>query len=107
MHVVVRGEVDAANAGEFESRVCRCIADHHELVLDLTGVEFFAVEAFATLKHIQSCCHRAGARWVLVPSAAVARVMRLCDRDRCIPCAATPENAFCALRPRTAHAVTA
>jgi anti-anti-sigma factor len=106
MQVVVHGEIDAANAGDLADRVQPTVAGCHELVLDLTSVDFLGVEGFSALKQVQSWCHRNGVRWVLVPSAAVARVMRLCDRDRSVPTAATSEAAIHALRASASRADT-
>lgn len=73
------GELDAANAGHLGDYVVRVATQSRHLVLDLTGVEFFGTEGFSMLNTLNVRCAEAGACWAMVPSAAVNRVLRICD----------------------------
>jgi anti-anti-sigma factor len=69
------------------------------LVLDLTGVEFFGTAAFSALHTLNVRCARGGTDWILVPSAAVRRLLAICDPDATLPTAATPDTAATQLQP--------
>lgn len=77
--LTVAGEVDAANADHFLDRVRAALPELRRLVLDCSAVTFFAVEGFSSLQRVNVMCAQAGATWVLVPSEAVSRVIRLCN----------------------------
>jgi anti-anti-sigma factor len=83
--VVVRGEVDAANAKEFALAVCERLPNAGAVILDLTGLEFIAVDGIAALHAINAHLTRNGATWHTVPSRAVQRVLDLCDPEGLIP----------------------
>jgi anti-anti-sigma factor len=89
--VAAHGELDAANAQTFVDDALRhpCSA----LVLDLTDVEFFGTAAFSALHTLNVRCARGGVDWILVPSAAVSRLLAICDPDATLPTAATLETA--------------
>lgn len=81
----VFGEIDAANCREFADYVDLHLPHVHELVLDLTGVDFFGTAGFSAL-HAMS--RRAGAYGIdhtVVPSHAVSRLLRICDPDSSLP----------------------
>jgi anti-anti-sigma factor len=88
------GEIDAANAGELADYAMREAADGQYLVFDLTGVEFFGIQGFSMLHMLNVRCAKAGMRWVLVPSAAVKRVLRICDPEGGLPAATSVDAAL-------------
>ena len=63
--VAVKGEVDAANSRALSDYVERQVARWPELVLDLSGVEFFGTAGFATLHHVNVICAQYRAKWAL------------------------------------------
>ncbi|WP_343710413.1 STAS domain-containing protein [Mycobacterium sp.] len=87
--VAVDGDIDAANAGRFADHVQRCAAGCGCLIVDLRGVEFFGTEGFSVLHGINVRCAEAGVRWAVVPSAAVRRLLSICDPDEMLPTAPT------------------
>ncbi len=77
--VTAEGAVDASNAhhlGEYVQRVARRSAN---VILDFSALEFFGTAGFSALQEATGPGKLVAPRWVLVPSAAVARVLRLCD----------------------------
>jgi anti-anti-sigma factor len=90
--VVVRGEVDAANAKEFAVAVRDRLPSIGTVILDLTGLEFIAVDGIAALHAVNAYLARAGATWHTVPSRAVQRVLDLCDPEGLIPRVAPVET---------------
>ncbi|OBI76229.1 STAS domain-containing protein [Mycobacterium sp. E740] len=83
--VSVSGEVDAANAKEFATAVGEAVSDARRVLLDLSGLEFFAFDGIAALHALNARLARSGTSWSVLPSAAVARVLTLCDPEQLIP----------------------
>jgi anti-anti-sigma factor len=79
--ISAHGEVDAANATDFADYALSRIAETERVVIDLTGVDFFGTAGFSALKAIEVCCSVSDTDWVLVPSKAVDRLLRICDPD--------------------------
>ncbi|WP_231376656.1 STAS domain-containing protein [Mycobacterium sp. 141] len=94
------GELDAANARQFAEYAVGHISHSKELILDLMAVGFFAISCFPALHNLNMRCGREGVGWVLIPSPAVARVLRVCDLDGQLPIEATVATALSALRSR-------
>lgn len=86
----MRGEIDAANAKEFAVAVCDVSSDTAALNLDLTEVEFIAVDGIAALHAINAHRTRLDVSWGVVPGRAVRRVLDLCDPEGLIPIADCP-----------------
>ena len=84
VRITVAGEVDASNIDRLASYVFRYGANSRRLILDLADVKFFGVECFSVLNTIGDRCTTAGVAWTLVPSHAVARVLRICDPHRAL-----------------------
>jgi anti-anti-sigma factor len=96
--VSVYGEVDASNADEFVHFVT-CHAERApRLILDLKGVSFFGTSGFSALRVINVGCALQRTDWVVVPSEAVSRLIRLGDRDHALPTADNVEAAAAVLR---------
>lgn len=81
----VFGEIDAANVSEFAEYVELHLPHLTELVLDLTGVEFFGTSAFSAMHSLSVHAAGTGIDWKLVPSPAVTRLLRICDPDAALP----------------------
>lgn len=82
VRIGAHGEVDASNIDRLARYVFRYGANSRRLLLDMSDVKFFAVECFSVLQTIDQRCAAAGVSWTLVPSAAVSRVLQLCDPRR-------------------------
>jgi anti-anti-sigma factor len=85
--VTAHGELDASNAGQLADYVQRCAAHSQSVILDLSGLEFFATAGFSALHTINVRCAGADMRWAVVPSKAVSRLLRICDPDHALPLA--------------------
>ncbi|ODQ87538.1 hypothetical protein BHQ18_23315 [Mycolicibacterium flavescens] len=83
--IFATGEVDAANAKEFSLAVCEAVGDAERVLLDLSALEFIAIDAVAALHAVNAHLTRAGVPWSVLPGAAVARVLAICDREHVIP----------------------
>jgi anti-anti-sigma factor len=79
--VTVHGDLDASNAGLLTDYALKALTRNTKLVLDLSDVAFFGAACFTTLHTLNVRCAGADAEWVVVPSKAVTRVLRICDPD--------------------------
>lgn len=86
VRISVYGEIDASNSAEVLEYVFRHGANCRNMILDLKDVTFFATAGFSTLQTIDTRCTRASVSWMLIPSAAVSRVLSVCDPRRSLPC---------------------
>ena len=86
--ITVRGDIDAANVDKFRDYVFRRAGNCRSLVVNLRDVTFFGTEGFSALRTIEDRCARAAVNWMVLPSAAVNRVLDICDREFTIPCGA-------------------
>ncbi|MFY9919454.1 MAG: STAS domain-containing protein, partial [Mycobacterium sp.] len=68
------------------------------LALDLSGVDFFGTAGFSALHTLNVRCAGAAVEWVLVPSTAVSRLLRICDPDSTLPIATTMPAALTVLQ---------
>ncbi len=79
--ISARGEIDAVNATEFADYALTHTADAERVVIDLSDVDFFGTAGFSALKAVEVRCSVGRLEWVLVPSIAVNRLLRICDPD--------------------------
>ncbi len=79
--ISTHGDVDAANASEFAEYALRQITEAGRIVIDLTGVDFFGTAGLSALQSIGVRCSADDREWVVVPSKAVNRLLRICDPD--------------------------
>jgi anti-anti-sigma factor len=92
------GDIDGSNACAFTDYASVSALRCRGLVLDLSGLQFFGAEGFSALHRISVRCARADIRWMLVPGAAVSRLLRMCDPDGSLPAADTVSAALANLR---------
>ncbi|WP_319456333.1 MULTISPECIES: STAS domain-containing protein [unclassified Mycobacterium] len=92
--VTAHGEVDAANADELFAYAASHSGRMTQLVLDLTGVEFFGTAGFSALHTLNARCAADAVEWVLVPSPAVNRLLFICDPESALPVQPTIEVAL-------------
>ncbi|HEX2214736.1 MAG TPA: STAS domain-containing protein [Mycobacterium sp.] len=96
--VTAHGDIDAANAQEFVNYALRHAALIKNLVLDLSGVDFFGTAGFSALHTLNVRAAGEDIEWALVPSASVSRLLRLCDPDSALPICASAEAALASLQ---------
>jgi hypothetical protein len=83
--------VDAANAKRFADAVCEAAAGGRRLTVDLSELEFMALDGVASLHAINARMARDDVSWHAVPGDAVSRVLRLCDPEQLIPVEASQD----------------
>jgi len=83
--ITVDGELDAANADQLAAYVQRSVNRPKRVILDLRGLEFIGTAGFSALHRINVVCSGTRVSWALVASAAVSRLLRVCDPDGTLP----------------------
>jgi anti-anti-sigma regulatory factor len=81
------GPIDASSAEYFIQRVQERMMLSRMLIIDLSEVTFFAVAGYHALRLIDEGREKYGAEWIVVPNAAVARVLDLCEPTGALPTA--------------------
>ncbi|MGF2944330.1 STAS domain-containing protein [Mycobacterium sp.] len=92
--VTISGEVDAADSDRVREFASRPILVGNPLILDLSGVKFFAARAILTLIALDDACRVTAVPWAIVPSPTVNRVLRLTDCATSLPTASSVPEAL-------------
>ena len=95
--VTVEGDIDATNGRSLGRYVERNTGASMQLVLDLSGVNFFGTEGFAALHYISVSCARNDMDWMIVGGRDVRRLVRICDPEEILPLADRLESALARL----------
>lgn len=96
--ITADGEIDASNAAALVELIARQLHHLRRLIVDCSAVTFFAVEGYSVLQRINVMCAQSGTTWVLVPSMAVSRVLRVCNPGGGLVPAGSPSTSVRALR---------
>ncbi len=73
--VTIRGEIDAVNVDRVSEYIRRFILGSNPVVLDLSGVSYFAAVGISLLYMLDEDCRAAGVEWTLVPSPTVMELL--------------------------------
>ena len=92
------GDIDETNARTLTDYALVNAVRCRGLILDLSGLEFFGTEGFLALHRVAVRCARAGIGWVMVPGAAVSRLLRICDPHGSLPAVDTVDVALANLQ---------
>ncbi len=79
------GDIDATNASTLTDYALVNAVRCRGLILDLSCLKFFGTEGFSALHRVSVRCARAGIGWMVVPGAAVSRLLRICDPHGSLP----------------------
>jgi anti-anti-sigma factor len=79
------GDIDASNAHALLHYALVNATRCRGLILDLRGLEFIGTEGFSALHRFSIRCARAEIGWMLLPGAAVSRLLRICDPHGLLP----------------------
>jgi anti-anti-sigma factor len=96
--ITAHGELDAANAQQFVDYALRHAPQIECLVLDLSGLEFFGTAGFSAMHSVNVRCAGEKIQWAMVPSAAVTRLLRICDPDSALPITSSVDIALSAVQ---------
>jgi anti-anti-sigma factor len=92
--ISAHGHIDASNADTLTEYTLGHLTRCRGLILDLRDLDFFGTDGFSALHRVSVCCADPGIGWVVVPSEAVSRVLRIGDPQGWLPAASTVEAAM-------------
>lgn len=95
--MAVTGDVDAASAPTLFDRIQTLLTSYHQLVLDLSGVEFFGTAGYSLLHRLDVLADRSSRDWVVVSGPEVQRLLRVCAPERKFPIASNIVSAVATL----------
>jgi anti-anti-sigma factor len=87
--LTISGDIDATNIDRVSSYATRLVPVGNALLLDLSGVTFFAAQSISVLVTVDDACDDAESPWALVTSHAVDRVLRISEHDDILPVASS------------------
>jgi anti-anti-sigma factor len=96
------GDIDASNATTLTDYALVNAVRCRGLILGLSGLEFFGTEGFSALHRVSVRCARADIGWMVVPGAAVSRLLRICDPHGSLPTVDTVGAALANLQDQRA-----
>lgn len=83
--IAVRGEVDATNAADLSDFAADSLEGCCQLLVDLSGLDFFGTEGLSALHTINAACVQRGIPWLIVATAHVSRMLQICDPADALP----------------------
>lgn len=98
--LAVAGDIDAATASGLLDDLETHLQGYRQVVLDLSGVEFFGAAGYSLLNRLHVYCTRASIDWVVVTGTEAQRLLRVCDPDGIFPTASNIVSAVAALTRR-------
>jgi anti-anti-sigma factor len=96
------GDIDATSANTLTDYAPLNAVGCRGLILDLSGLAFFGTEGFSALHRVAVRCAHAGIGWMVVPGAAVSRLLRICDPHGSLPTVDTVAAALANLQDQDA-----
>jgi anti-anti-sigma factor len=87
--LTISGDIDARNIDRVSAYATRLVPVGNALLLDLSGVAFFAAQGISVLVAVGDACDEAESPWALVTSHAVDRVLRISEHDYILPVASS------------------
>jgi anti-anti-sigma factor len=96
------GDIDGSNASILTEYALVSAVRCRGLILDLSDVEFFGTDGFSALHRVAVRCARAEIGWMVVPGAAVSRLLRICDPHGSLPTVNTVGPALANLQDQLA-----
>ena len=92
--LTISGDIDTRNTARISSYATALVPLGTALLLDLSGVGFFAAQSISVLIAVEDACRSADLPWALVTSHAVDRVLRLSQDDDILPVASSVPDAM-------------
>jgi anti-anti-sigma factor len=87
--LTISGDIDARNIDHVSAYAARLVPVGNALLLDLSGVGFFAAQSISMLVAVGDACGNAALPWALVTSHAVDRALRISEHDDILPVASS------------------
>lgn len=109
--VSFRGEIDASDIDPVTAFAVGSALLGNAVLLDLRGVEFFAVQGISLLNAVERTCRGLDLPWILLASTSVDRLLRVSGQANALPLANSVAAAmqyfayfaFLSTHPRSTH----
>jgi anti-anti-sigma regulatory factor len=92
--VTISGAINASNVDQVIEYAQRFNLPDNPFILDLSGLDSFAVQAVRLLHRVDDTCSAAGLEWALIPSQAVSLTLLVTGEDTSFLTAATVHEAL-------------
>jgi anti-anti-sigma factor len=92
--LTISGDIDTRSIDRVTAYATALVPVGNALLLDLSGVTFFAAQSISVLIAVDDACHSAELPWALVTSHAVDRVLRISEDDNILPVASSVPDAM-------------
>lgn len=79
------GEIDATNAAALGHHVTSLVPADGALIVDMADIDFIGVDGMRALFALNVECVRNDARWAVITSHAMYRLLRVADREGLVP----------------------
>jgi hypothetical protein len=83
--VTISGAVDATNVDQVSDYTKRFILPDKPFVLELSGLDSFAVQSVRLLYRLDAACSAADVEWAVIPSDAVNLALLVTHEDASLP----------------------
>jgi anti-anti-sigma regulatory factor len=83
--VTISGAVDATNVDQVSDYTKRFILPDKPFVLELSGLDSFAVQSVRLLYRLDAACRAADVEWAVIPSDAVNLALLVTHEDASLP----------------------
>jgi anti-anti-sigma factor len=83
--VTITGTVDAANVDKVSDYVKRFMLPDKPFIVDMSGVDSFAVQGVRLLYRLDGACSAVGLDWAVIPSEAANLALLITHEDTSFP----------------------
>jgi anti-anti-sigma factor len=96
--VAISGEIDALNVDDVSGHVRGLVPEGGALIVDLTDIDFIAVDGLRALFALSSRCVRTHTTWAMIATDAANRLLRVGDHDKLLPVVGSATEALLLVR---------
>jgi anti-anti-sigma factor len=96
--ISIGGDIYASNADELSHYVSELVPDCGALIVDLSEIDFIALDGLHALIALNNQCARTGTTWALISRHAVNRLLRVGDHDKLLPAVGSATEALLLVR---------
>jgi anti-anti-sigma factor len=96
--IAISGEIDALNVEDVSRHARGLVPEGGALIVDLTDIDFIAVDGFRALFALNSRCVRTHTTWTLIATDAANRLLRVGDLDKLLPVVGSATEALLLVR---------
>jgi anti-anti-sigma factor len=96
--IAISGEIDALNVDDVSGHARGLVPEGGALIVDLTDIDFIAVDGLRALFALNSRCVRTHTTWAIIATDAANRLLRVGDHDKLLPVVGSTTEALLLVR---------